>query len=115
MKVADIVISKLHNVTLSEEQVNVYTEEVAQAIKTYCNRNDIPNDLKFVHANMVVDLITNDQREISGKDSMVTKSIKEGDVQVTFESQKISLSESATQSIIFDYTSQLNKHRKLRW
>ena len=115
MTVTDIVITKLSNITLPREQINAYVDEIAQSIMTYCNRNDIPNELKFVHANMVIDLITQDQRKISESDNLFAKTIKEGDVQITFESNRISTSEVATQSIIFNYTAQLNKFRKLRW
>jgi len=57
LDVFDIVNNKMEPDVFTEEVLLLKIEEVAQAIKTYCNRSDIPDDLMFVHANMTLDLI----------------------------------------------------------
>jgi len=113
MNVLDIVLAELTETMLSTGQINNRIEEVGQSIKNYCNRNDIPEGLKYVHANMVIDLISLKEKERS--DAVATKSVKEGDTQVVFEALQATSSESATQKVLYNYTSQLNKYRKLRW
>lgn len=88
--------------------------EVGQSILTYCNRTDIPPDLVFVHANMVVDTILGDQRKLSDTAQPAVKSIKEGDVQVTFEASKATGRELSAEAVLHGYTHQLNRHRKVR-
>ncbi|MGM7683540.1 hypothetical protein ACSVDA_15480 [Cytobacillus sp. Hm23] len=112
MDVIDIVKAKLPSEKVpSDELLGLYVEEVQQSILTYCNRDDIPSELTFVHANMVVDLIKGENPE----DNQTVKSIKEGDVQVSFEKAHMTASEVSTSTILTNYTSQLNRHRKLRW
>ncbi len=115
MTVLEIVKAELPTTTLTDAQIINRIKEVAQAIKNYCNRNDIPKELEFVHANMVIDLISFKENSNSEDGNLIVKSITEGDTQVTLENNKASLSESLTQNILFNYTSQLNKFRKLRW
>ncbi|TCJ01498.1 hypothetical protein [Cytobacillus praedii] len=93
----------------------MYLEEVRQSILTFCNRTDIPTELNFVYANMVVDLINGENRKAEQDAQREVTSIKEGDVQVNFGGAKQSSSESATQQILYNYKSQLLRYRKLRW
>lgn len=98
-----------------DTQLAMDVAEVGQSILTYCNRSDIPNELVFLHANMVVDLITGNARR-SDTDSLGTvKAIKEGDVQVTYEANRASSRELHMEALLFSYASQLNRYRKLRW
>lgn len=115
MELIDIIKSKLPDPKPSDEMITVHIEEVGQAIMTYCNRDDIPTELRFVHANMVVDLINGEAKKANSEANQSVQSIKEGDVQVTFANTKLSASESATESILSNYQSQLNRFRKLRW
>lgn len=89
--------------------------EVGQSILTYCNRSDIPRELIFTHANMVVDLITGNARRIDTDSPGTVKAIKEGDVQVTYEATGVSSREAHMEALLFGYASQLNRFRKLRW
>lgn len=116
MDVFDIVKAKLPAELLPSDTVLAMdVAEVGQSILTYCNRSDIPKELVFIHANMVIDLITGNARR-SDKDSPGTvKAIKEGDVQVTFEATRGSSREAQMEALLFGYTGQLNKYRKLRW
>ncbi|MHA6258350.1 phage head-tail connector protein [Sporosarcina sp. CAU 1771] len=98
-----------------DDELTAAIGEVGQAILNYCNREDIPIELKYVHANMVVDFIKGETRGLDPEGNVAVKSIKEGDVTVDFSSVTLSVGEKSTESLIFDYSSQLNKFRKLRW
>ncbi|MFJ7971316.1 hypothetical protein [Psychrobacillus sp. NPDC096389] len=89
--------------------------EVGQSMLTYCNRSDIPKELVFTHVNMVIDLITGNARRSDTDNPGTVKSIKEGDVQVTYEGNRVSSREAHMEALLFDYASQLNRFRKLRW
>lgn len=77
MDVFDIIINKMEPDVFTEEVLLLKIEEVAQAIKTYCNRSDIPDDLMFVHANMTLDLIHQEIKSMNPADFAVAKSVKE--------------------------------------
>lgn len=114
MDVLEIVKAKVPADQLpSDTMLEMHIAEVRQAILTFCNRTDIPTDLVFVHANMVVDIITGENRKIN-QDTEV-KSISEGDTVVQYGSSKVSASESSTQDILNNYKEQLFRFRKLRW
>ncbi|MFD1203587.1 hypothetical protein ACFQ38_00350 [Sporosarcina contaminans] len=93
----------------------LYIAEVGQSIKTYLNRSDIPPALSFVYANMVIDFINGEQRKDDPEGQAAVSSIKEGDVTVQFGSVKADSRELATQALMFNYSDQLNRHRKFRW
>ncbi|WP_342505627.1 hypothetical protein [Sporosarcina sp. FSL K6-2383] len=115
MEVIDIVKSKLPDPKPGDSMLNMHIEEVGQSIKTYCNRSDIPKELRFVHANMVVDFINGENRKSDPEAQSSVASVKEGDVTVQFGSAKVAYSERAAEQLFFDYAKQLNKFRKLRW
>lgn len=113
MTVLDIVKAKLDNPP-PDERLVVYIDEVGQAIKTFCNRDDIPDELRYVHANMVVDFIRLKQKNAPDAEPAV-QSIKEGDVQVAFAVPEKSQGETEVESIVHSYKSALYKFRKMRW
>ena len=115
MEVIEIVRAKLLEPKLDDLTLDIYIKEVGQAIMTYCNREDIPDELRFVHANMVVDMINGTNRASDPEAQSSISAIKEGDTQVTFSSVKVESRERATEQLLFDYAKQLNKFRKLRW
>jgi hypothetical protein len=116
MDVLEIVKAKLPADQLPTDPVlNMHIAEVRQAILTFCNRTDIPSELNFVHANMVIDLMTGETRKNDSDAYREVSSIKEGDAQVNFGGTKQTSSESATQQILYNYKSQLLRYRKLRW
>ncbi|MDQ0269943.1 hypothetical protein [Cytobacillus purgationiresistens] len=115
MKVIDIVKAKLPDPKPEDEILSMHIEEVGQSIQTYCNRGDIPPELRFVHANMVIDFINGIKRSNDSDGQTTISSIKEGDVQVSFGAARLESKERATQSLLFDYAKQLNRFRKLRW
>lgn len=116
MDVLEIIKAKIPYDKLPIENVlAIYIEEVRQSILTFCNRTDIPSELAFVHANMVVDLINLENRKADPDAQQAVTSIKEGDTQVSYGNASKSASEISTQQILFNYKSQLNRFRKLRW
>ena len=115
MKVLDIVKSKLPEPLPGDAALEVHIEEVGQAIMNYCNRKDIPNELRFVHANMVIDLINHWNRKNNPESGVAVASVKEGDATVQFKSVGIDSTEQAMKGLLFGYAEQLNKFRKLRW
>ncbi len=115
MEVIDIVKAKLLPTEPPKALLDMFIEEVAQAITTYCNRTDIPSELSFTHANMVVDMFTGENRKNDPDGQSSVASIKEGDVTVQFGSAKVESRDRATEKLLFDYSKQLNKFRKLRW
>ncbi|MCQ5364723.1 hypothetical protein NOW01_06845 [Anoxybacillus salavatliensis] len=98
----------------SDERLMMYIDKVGQAIKTFCNRDDIPQELLYVHADMVVDFIRLKQKNAPDAEPAV-QSIKEGDVQVTFAVPEKSQGETEVESIVQSYKSALYKFRKMRW
>jgi hypothetical protein len=123
MTTLEIVRIKLENSNLSEDILQLYNDkviqlhidEVGQSIKTYCNRTDIPQELMYVHANMVIEQIEGKERKAADDDNRVVTSIKEGDVQVSYGGKSKTLSEASTDDLIHNYKDQLNKFRKMRW
>ncbi|MED4888597.1 hypothetical protein [Lysinibacillus fusiformis] len=114
MNVFEIVKSRVQPDTLSDNELLLKVEEVAQAIKTYCNRGDIPVDLKFVHVNMTLDLINYEIKSKNPSNFVVAKSVKEGDVAVELTTSTTT-GEQVTMRLLTNYTPQLNRFRKLRW
>lgn len=114
MNVLQIVKAKLSN-PVDDAILEVHIAEVGQAMKTYMNRNDIPKELVFVHANMVLDNISAEERKVDPESQQTVTSIKEGDVQVQFGSAGVDSRERNMERLIYNYSSQLNKFRKLRW
>jgi hypothetical protein len=123
MTTLEIVKIKLENSNLSEDILQLYNDkviqlhidEVGQSIKIYCNRTDIPQELTYVHANMVIEQIEGKERRAADDDNRVVTSIKEGDVQVSYSSKSSTLSEVSADDLLHNYKKQLNKFRKMRW
>ena len=116
MDVFTIVKAKVPaNLLPDDTKLTMDVAEVGQTILTYCNRSDIPRELLFTHANMVVDLITGNARRSDTDSPGSVKAIKEGDVQVTYEATGASSREAHMEALLFGYASQLNRFRKLRW
>lgn len=113
LDVLQIVKAKLTD-SIDDAELVIHIAEVGQALKTYMNRSDIPKDLVFVHANMVIDLLTAEKRNSDESGQQSVSSIKEGDVTVQFGSAKVENRERMTESLLFNYASQLNRFRKLR-
>lgn len=115
MDVFDIVKAKLPKDKLPEDTLlALYVAEVGQAAKTYMNRTDIPRELNFTIAAMVIDSINAEQIKDEPDVGRVVSSIKEGDTTVAYSSASKSASQISTESIVLSYVDQLRRFRKLR-
>ena len=115
MDILEIVKAKLPDPKPADVLLEMDIEEVGQSIKIYCNRTDIPKELRFAHANMVVDFINGNNRRSDPEQQSAVASIREGDTTVQYGAAKVDSRERATEQLLFDYAKQLNKFRKLRW
>ena len=129
MTLLEIVVGKLHN-KVEELTCQIAIEEVEQAIKNYCNIDRVPEELKFVVANMAVDLVRYEQAivgenpegldEISLSD---VSSIKIGDTSVNLGSgaesavvDKAKDSHKANlDAVVMNYSQQLHRFRRMVW
>lgn len=80
-------------------------DEIMQNILNYCNHEDFPLELRFVAVQMVY-VVCNPDQAVQGKNISV------GDTRV--ELAKSDLARRA-ESVLLDFTSQLQRFRKLRW
>lgn len=99
----------------SDEDLLLDIMEIGQYILNYCNIAVIPEELMFVHANMVLDYYEIQRKSNDDESIQAVSSVKEGDVTVQFGTTKTALREGVTESLLFNYKDQLNKFRKLRW
>lgn len=120
MDVTQIVKARVPAEQLPDDpELALRVAEIGILIKNYCNITVIPEALVFTYADMVIDAISSvKSRAIlqpDGETGSVVKSVKEGDVQVTFESAKAGFSELNLSDLLFSYREQLNLFRKVRW
>lgn len=125
----EIVVAKLHN-KVDELICQIAIEEVEQAIKNYCNIDKVPEELKFVTANMAVDLVRYEMaivgenpeelEEISLAD---VSSIKIGDTSINLgNGSENAIADRARDShnpnldeIVMNNRAQLNRFRRMVW
>jgi hypothetical protein len=85
--------------------------DVEEVIMNYCHIDELPEGLKYTAYRMAMDLYRNEGiGDADGAGGNVT-SIKEGDTQVNFGSTKYEATFAA--SLLKNYTTQLNRYRKL--
>lgn len=129
MTLLEIVVAKLHN-KVDELTCQIAIEEVEQAIKNYCNIDKVPGELKFIAANMAVDLVRY-ERAIIGEDTEELDEISLSDVTaIKIGDTNISLGKGAESSvvdrakdshkpdldkIVLNYKEQLNGFRRMVW
>lgn len=133
LEVAKIIKNKISE-TISDEDISLGIEEVAQYILNYCCISDVPYALRFVMANMVVDLLNyqfyKKNPEGSNGDGIGNSgvigiadisNIQVGDTQIKLGSW--SVTDSRTQAlkshvanldeVLFNYNAQLNQFRRI--
>ena len=124
----------------SVDQLQILVEEVELSILNYCNIDEVPEALKFVWANMVVDYwrylcelatansSSESETELgSSTTSTMVTSIREGDTQISFAADPKSSSSNTSydgnahtmsgvlNNIVLNYTDSLNKFRRIVW
>ncbi len=88
-------------------------DKVSDMVCNYCNIKQVPKGLENVMLNMAVDLY---RAESLGQEQAegTVKSVTEGDVTVSFASAS-AISENSGMQFLKDYTTQLNRYRRLKW
>ena len=125
----------------SDAQLEMLILEVEQAIMNYCNISKVPEALKYVWANMVVDywrwivtIITDnategDSTNAPGSSTTATMvaSVKEGDTTVSYVADSSTSASSVSypgnahsmqgvlDKVIMNYVDSLNKFRRIEW
>ena len=92
---------------IDDDRLSLYIDIVIQRILNYCNRAVLPEELKFTTAQMVIDMIVENQTSIGG-DTRIS-SISEGDRSVNFDIQGFII--QADEKI--SKKTELNKFKKL--
>lgn len=136
--VTDIVKVKLGADTPSEPLLKITVDEIEQTILNYCNINEIPKELTYTFANMVVDLFRYEDEFIKATTVFVEgeeeeaepdvntgniNSIRVGDTTITFGSgsdtsiynKNLRSHQANLDTVVLDYESQLKKFRRLVW
>ena len=129
--------AKLIGLTLPEDAtlLDEPIDEVRQAICNYCNIDYVPEELKYVWANMVVDYLrwtTSLAGSASGgavkpggsSTATIVSSLKEGDTTIGFSADTSSQSSQAGNAhaigavldqVVMNYQDQLNRFRRVVW
>ncbi|MGE4214138.1 MAG: phage head-tail connector protein [Anaerotignaceae bacterium] len=88
-------------------------DKATDMVCNYCNTEEVPTGLSNVLLNMCVDMY---RAESLGQEQTqgVVKGITEGDVSISFGAAT-SVSENGGMAFLKDYTTQLNRYRKVGW
>ena len=118
--VLDIIRTKLTatDISTNTELILNCIDEVCEAVKIYCNIQNVPADLKYTIANMSIDLMVSMANKGLIQDAKLSSlsqdniaSIKDGDSEIKFKTS----STSKMNEIVLNYKSQINKFRLLKW
>lgn len=87
-------------------------DDVTETILNYCNINQLPSGLYQTAYRMAIDLYRNES--IGDTDAPIgsVASIKEGDTTTNFNK---SVDDHFKDTLLKNYTAQLNRYRKLAW
>lgn len=136
--IADIVKTQLGVDTPSEPLLNLTIDEVEQEIKNFCNIKEVPRELTYTFANIVVDLFRYRQEFINATKKLVEgeeeddditinegnmNSIRVGDTTITFGSgsdtmvynKNMRSHQANLDDVILNYKAQLKKFRRMVW
>lgn len=101
-----------------------YIEEVGTSICNYINRDYVPEPLRFVYVNLVMDLLKSEalngyieNEKLSDVGIGILSSVKDGDSELKFASSKTKTGSHTADvdSFLYNYTQQLDKYRILKW
>ncbi len=110
LTVVEIVLSKL-KLSTTNIDIDLAIEEIGQKIHNFCNipqSEQIPAELNFTYANMVVGLVTYSSPDILQKD---ITNIKMGDTSYTFD---LTSKQKHIDNLILNYEDDLIKYRRIR-
>jgi hypothetical protein len=99
--------------------VSSYVQEIGQRILHYTNLSEVPNALEHTWASMVIDALRIEQPKLPGieETSGAGEEITVGDTS-TKPAQGSGLtntSKTVIDTVVFNYRTDLNRYRKLRW
>lgn len=101
--------------------IDTYIAEIEFRIKHYCNISQLPDDLLFVWASMVIDAVRVDLPNVGEIDDTVGgqgSNIKVGDTSVSGGGSGGGLtntSKAVIDQVVFDYRADLHHYRRMRW
>ena len=114
----DIIKAKTSGMELTDVEINLAMEEVEVAFKNYCSRYDIPDQARFLVANLAVDLLKS-QHAGDGSDGSDIPAGELGSITVDDVSLSLDASKRShvvnLDDILLNYREQLNQFRKMRW
>ena len=122
--VYEIVQNRLGDNRIGSALLNSYIEEVGITICNYINRGYVPEPLRFVYVNLVMDLLKSealngnvDNEKLADAGMGVLSSIKDGDTELKFASSKTKtgVHVADVDSLLYNYIQQLNKYRLTKW
>lgn len=104
--------------------LKTYIEEVQCSICNYINRGYVPEPLRFVFLNLTIDLLKSqaltgylDNEALADASIGNISSIKDGDSEIKFATSKTNTGAHVADvdSLLYNYKSQLDKYRILKW
>lgn len=131
MTVLEIVKTKLQPAAPRDEELLLVIEEIEQTIKNFCNIETVPEALKFVEANMAVDLQnyylaisnTSGTGDVQDIDVSEINSLRIGDTTIGLgngsDTNVIAKAKKShvpnLDQIVMNYREQLCKFRRMVW
>lgn len=111
---------------IEEDVLMDYIEEVESVICNYINRTYVPEPLKFVFMNMTMDLMKSqalsgnlENEQLSEITIGQISKIEDGDSQIQFKTGSSSANTGVhvgdVDSLLYNYTAQLDKYRLIKW
>lgn len=120
MTIQEIVMTKVASAEVDVNHVKMAIAEVEQAIMNYCNRSDVPEELKFTVANMAADLVEYELQKRAGSGGSINpdniSSLRIGDTLIDLKASGGGKSHlQDLDDIVMNYRGQLNAFRKMVW
>lgn len=124
--VYDRVQSRLADNQLEENVLMDYLEEVETTICNYINRTYVPEPLRFVFVNLTMDLLKSQALNGNIENEQLSEiiigqisKIEDGDSQIQFKTGSSSANTGVhigdVDSLLYNYTAQLDKYRLIKW
>lgn len=122
--VYETIQNRLGDNPLGSALLRSYIEETETVITNYINRSYVPMPLRFVFVNMVMDLLKSeamngniDNDKLADTGIGAVASIKDGDTEIKLATTKTTTGAHTADvdSLLYNYTQQLDKYRLLKW
>lgn len=122
--VYETIQARLGDKPMGSASLKSYIEETETVITNYINRSYVPMPLRYVFVNMVMDLLKSeamngnlDNDKLADTGVGAVASIKDGDTEIKLATTRtVTGAHTAdVDSLLYNYISQLNKYRLLKW